>query len=83
MSIKSSQPVAHVENKALLRNRRFIRCQDFCFALDDIHGFLHRPATMEAPAQTVVFFRTFTATVPDTDQKLFLLLNERLSVKLV
>ena len=59
--------------------RDFILCGGFLFRLCDVDGCLHRPAAeAEDEAQTLVYFKSYTAAVPDPDAILYIFLRSEL-----
>ena len=62
-----------------LVENEFIRCQEFNFRICDIDGFLWQEAGEFNPAQTIVYFKGYTASVPDSEKKLYDLLGSNLT----
>lgn len=57
----------------------FICCQQFNFRLRDVDGFLFEEAEEFSPAKTHVYFKTYTASVPDNEKVLYSYLSKNLN----
>ena len=62
-----------------LQENDYISCQQFNFRLCDIDGFLFQEAGLFNPAQTIVYFKGYTAPVPDQEKVLYHLLSKNLN----
>lgn len=56
-----------------------ICCQEFNFRLCDVDGFLFHEADQSNLGQTTVYFKGYTAFVPDSEKKLYELLFNNLT----
>ena len=69
---------AKLDNKAE-KLVEFICCQEFNFRLCDVDGFLFQEGDQSNPDQTTVYFKGYTAFVPDSEKKLYELLSNSLT----
>ena len=73
-------PSTTIKSKATgsekLSDYEFICCQQFNFKLCDVDAFLFQEAFALIPAQTVVYFKNYTASVNDSEKILYNLLSK-------
>ena len=65
-------------NKGLAEHE-FICCQEFNFRISDVDGFLFQEPGDFNPAQTIIYFKGYTASVPDSERNLYDLLSANLT----
>lgn len=73
-------PTTTIKSKATgsekLPENEYISCQQFNFRLRDVDAFLFQEAFALIPAQTVVYFKNYTASVNDSEKVLYNLLSK-------
>jgi hypothetical protein len=61
--------------------RDYLTCEDFTFRLCDVVGFRDIPEGPEETPGTMVFFGSFTTTVPDPQKRLYGFLKKALKAR--